>query len=232
MRTEKMTVLLLDKDDPHRDSLSNSLRKAGFSLVTCSNGERALSILRLGEVDALITDIQRSRTNRVDLIPQARSLLPGLRIVVTSDFQSSFLRSQSLKKGADLFLEKPVDIDRIVEFFSSSRTANSFAGSVEGIDIIEYLQFIMLSGKKVIVEIKSNGSARGTVFLSDCRVLHATCGELDGEDALYRCLCYSGGKFAHLPWRDPEKVTIDKPGEFLLLEAARKRDERSVEEPR
>ena len=26
-------------------------------------------------------------------------------------------------------------------------------------------------------------------------------------------------------WREPEKITITKPGEFLLMEAARRRDE-------
>jgi len=223
--TKKMTILLLDDDNPSRHSVRNNLDEAGFSVVTCSNAERALSILRLGEVDALITDVQRSRTNRLDLIPQARRCLPGLKIVVTSDFSSSFLRNRSLSNGADLFLEQPADMDRVVEFFSSPRPAESFSGSVEGIDIIEYLQFIMLSGKKMILEVTSNGSGCGTVYLSNGRVLHATCGDLDGEEAVYRCLGFRGGKFSHLPWRDPKKVTIDKPGEFLLVEAARKRDE-------
>jgi hypothetical protein len=51
------------------------------------------------------------------------------------------------------------------------------------------------------------------------------CGDLEGEEALYRCLGFSGGSFSSLPWREPERVTINKPGELLLLEAARRRDE-------
>lgn len=229
MDSDNRTVLLLDNDERHQHHVSDGLREAGFSVLTCSDPSRALSIVRLGGIDALITDVLRSRTNGVDLIPQARRLSPWMRIIVTSDFPSSFLKSQITSQGADLFLEKPADIDRIVTFLSPTEATESFSGSVDGIDIIEYLQFIMLTGKKLILEVKSNGSPCCKVFLSDGKVLHATCGELIGEEAVYRCLGFRGGWFTHLPWSEPEKVTIDKPGEFLLFEAARKRDEQADE---
>ncbi len=63
------------------------------------------------------------------------------------------------------------------------------------------------------------------MFLSDGLVVHAECGILQGEQALYRCLRFKEGTFKHLPWEEPEQVTINKPGEFLLMEAVRKRDE-------
>ncbi|MBM3299791.1 MAG: DUF4388 domain-containing protein, partial [Deltaproteobacteria bacterium] len=50
-------------------------------------------------------------------------------------------------------------------------------------------------------------------------------GELQGEEALYRCLTFKSGSFSSLPWIAPEKATIKKPGMLLLVEAARKRDE-------
>jgi hypothetical protein len=53
-------------------------------------------------------------------------------------------------------------------------------------------------------------------------IVHAKCGQLEGEDAVYLCTNFSGGKFLHRPWRDPEIISIDKPGEFLLIEAVRK----------
>ena len=124
-----------------------------------------------------------------------------------------------------------MDIGNIVEFFSSSQNADSFSGCIDGIDIIDYLQFIMLTGKQVILEVTSEGSERGVVFLNGGRVLHAICGDVEGEEALYRCLAYKGGNFAHLPWHDPANVTIDKPGEFLLMEASRRRDEQMTGDP-
>jgi CheY-like chemotaxis protein len=56
--------------------------------------------------------------------------------------------------------------------------------------------------------------------------VHASCGELEGEAAFYECLSFAGGSFVDLDWTDPESNTVDKPGEFLLLEAAQRRDER------
>jgi len=48
---------------------------------------------------------------------------------------------------------------------------------------------------------------------------------MEGEVAFYRCIQSKRGKFAHLPWSAPEKITIGKDGMQLLLEAARRRDE-------
>jgi hypothetical protein len=87
------------------------------------------------------------------------------------------------------------------------------------------MQLMMLSGKQAVVEVVSREGERGLLFIDSGSVRHAKCGELAGEDALFRCLSFAGGTFANLPWTEPEETTIHKPGDFLLMEAARKRDE-------
>ena len=84
-----------------------------------------------------------------------------------SDVESSFLKEQSISMGADLFVEKPVDMDKVVGFLSSHEAAGSLSGVVKEVDIIEHLQFIMLNGKKLVLEVISNGSAEGEIFVCD-----------------------------------------------------------------
>lgn len=49
--------------------------------------------------------------------------------------------------------------------------------------------------------------------------------ESTGSEAAYRALCLKAGFFSTLAWAEPKRTTIDMPGQLLLIEAARKRDE-------
>jgi hypothetical protein len=63
-------------------------------------------------------------------------------------------------------------------------------------------------------------------------VVHAECSGLTGEQAFYHCLAFDGGSFSSLPWSDPEVNSIKRRGDFLLLDAAREKDETTqVTEP-
>ncbi len=101
----------------------------------------------------------------------------------------------------------------------------SFSGYVEGVDIIEYLQFMLLTGRSVVIEVVPASGSRGRIFVRNGNVIHATSKGLQGEQALYECLASRSGSFSNFPWREPTRTTIDKPGEFVLMEAARRRDE-------
>jgi|GEM_PF-5883742 len=101
-----------------------------------------------------------------------------------------------------------------------------FSGMVQNIDILDYVQFLMMSGIRTILELRLRRGPRSRLFIDDGRILHAVSGELDGEEAFYRCLQSEGGIFTHIPWSEPGTRTIEASGEFLLLQAARRRDER------
>jgi two-component system, chemotaxis family, protein-glutamate methylesterase/glutaminase len=101
----------------------------------------------------------------------------------------------------------------------------AFSGYVEGVDIIEYLQFILLTGRSVVIEVVPSNGLRGRIFVRNGNVIHATSRGLQGEHALYQCLTCRSGSFSNFPWREPGTITIEKPGEFVLMEAARLRDE-------
>jgi len=100
-----------------------------------------------------------------------------------------------------------------------------YSGKVEGIDILDYIQFMLIEGMRAVLEVRPRDGMPCSLFIDEGKVLHAVSEEMEGEEALYRCIQSKGGKFAHLAWRAPEKTTIKKDGMQLLLEAARRRDE-------
>jgi hypothetical protein len=100
-----------------------------------------------------------------------------------------------------------------------------FSGRVECVDILDYIQFVLMDGRRAVMEVKSLNGAQCRLYIDGGQLLHAQSGDLEGEEAFYQCIQYQGGEFSHLPWAEPERISIEQRGTFLLLEAARKRDE-------
>ncbi len=172
----------------------------------------------------MVVDLSVSYVEDLDLISWASRICPRPRIVAIGNVSVN-LEPSIIERGANLFLHKPLDTDKLLTFIAQSRTRSSFKGKVEGVDIIEYVQFVLLGGGRTILEITSSVGTQCKLFILNGHVVHAECGVLQGEPALYRCLGFREGTFSHLPWAEPEQSTIRKPGEFILMEAVRKRDD-------
>jgi hypothetical protein len=132
-----------------------------------------------------------------------------------------------LRKGAILYLEKPFDPNILKDLILSDKHRQSFYGSVDQVDLFDYVQLIFHTMKKVLLQVNSASGEIGRLYIRDGSACHAECGDLKGEEAFYRCMAFSGGSFSTLPWEEPSEVTIETKGEFLLMDAAREKDETS-----
>jgi CheY-like chemotaxis protein len=225
MTTRKDSILLVDDDPEVAWALGRYFARAGFPVTTCGDGEEAIALLESRDFDTVITDIQMPRLNGLALVDWLRANRASTRVVVITAFGGPSIRHLSIKKGAILYLEKPVDPDLLAEALLSSKEETAFSGNIDKIDILDYLQLMMLIGRQVVLEVSCKDGGQGLIFIDRGEVRHATCDSLEGEEALFKCLCFEGGSFLNLPWTEPDKITIKKPGDFLLMEAARKRDE-------
>lgn len=225
MMTQKQSILLVDDDPEVVWALGRYFTRAGFPVTTCGDGAEAIGLLESRHFDTVITDIQLPQLNGLAVVDWLRENRSDTRAVVITAFGGPSIRNLSIAKGAILYVEKPVDPDLLAETLSSSEAETAFSGNIDNIDILDYLQLMMLTGRKIVLEVTCKDGDQGVIFIDNGEVKHAKCRELEGEEALYKCLCFEGGSFVNLPWTDPDKVTVTKPGDFLLFEAARKRDE-------
>ncbi len=231
MTAQQHTALIIDSDEAHARSLARALSAAGFDTVTSKTPARAMSILELGQVDALIVDVERSYFDGRNLIESVCASASDVRVVAMSE-NVERARSNGASK-ADLILEKPVDPERVVDFLKTRcAPAAGFSATVECVDILDFLQFLMLTGDRHALEIQSGDGVRGEIFVEGGNVVHAVCQDSAGEDAVYACLGLRNGRLRSRPGRDSGVRTIDKPGEYVLIEAARKRDDQQPEQDR
>jgi hypothetical protein len=88
----------------------------------------------------------------------------------------------------------------------------------------DVIQMECLGRNSSILEIH-NLQLRGRVYIEDGRIIHAQAGDTAGEAAFYKLLSIPSGEFQLHPFESPSKRTIEGQWEFLLMEAARVRDE-------
>lgn len=225
MISKEWKILVVDSDQANARALVHRLKSEGHLAVAARDVEHALSVLEFRAFEILIVDVSAFSPQGLDLIGWANVAVPRPRIVAIGAAIAPETQSKALEMGASLVLAKPIEWDRLAAFLTPTMNRSSFSGQVRGVDLIEYVQFVLLGGGRTVLEAKSSLGTTARLYVADGRVLHAECGVLKGEAALYRCLRFREGTFEHVPWEDPEGTTIDKPSDFLLFEAVRQRDE-------
>jgi hypothetical protein len=179
-------------------------------------------------VKEIVNDI-RSGMDHSQLMRKYKLTLKGLDSAFKKLLAGGFLLEQELNSGK-LDYEETVDLSGmfpIVERRSKPRKQYFYSGTIDHVDILDHIQWIVLDGRQTILEITVPDGKRCKVYLRAGEIIHAINGERYGEEAIYSTVMSITGSFCHLPWTEPDRRTIEKPALQILLEAARRRDEDS-----
>ena len=100
----------------------------------------------------------------------------------------------------------------------------SFQGSLTDLPLADIVQLVAVSGKTGMFSLTRAAEA-GAVYLSSGQIVHASLGEVEGEDAIYSLALWTSGSFQFSPGVEADKQTITRSNTNLLMEAARRSDE-------
>lgn len=113
-----MKALIVDDEVIIRKGIVKLLEHPGGSVsrvAEARNGEEALRMMAADRPDILITDIQMPVMDGLQLIARARSMYPGLAIVVLSGYAEFKYVQEALRHQAADYLLKPVTGDKLHE---------------------------------------------------------------------------------------------------------------------
>jgi DNA-binding NtrC family response regulator len=116
MRGMTSRVLVVDDEKNIRRTLRMVLEGPGHHVLEAASGEEALRVLDEEDVDLLILDIRLPAMSGIEVLEQLRKR-PGferLPAIVISGHASLAEAVHSVKVGANDFLEKPLDRDRVL----------------------------------------------------------------------------------------------------------------------
>jgi DNA-binding NtrC family response regulator len=108
------TVLVIDDDRVLADTLSDILRKHGFSPVALYSGEEALELAERLRPEIVLSDIRMSRLDGVETAKRIRALHPDCRVIlVTAHVVSPSMRQLIEGFGFEL-LQRPLHPEHVL----------------------------------------------------------------------------------------------------------------------
>ncbi|TVY01428.1 response regulator transcription factor [Cohnella terricola] len=116
-------VMIVDDEPFIAEGLIDSVDWSGYGLEvvgSAENGKAALELLRRIAVDILITDISMPVMNGLELIRQAREILPHLKVIILSGFNEFDYLKEGMKLGIENYLLKPVNFQELRSTLSST----------------------------------------------------------------------------------------------------------------
>ena len=118
-------LLIVDDDEDIIEVLTQYFFIAGFSTTACSDGIEAIPLLKTHHFDVLVTDIHMPHIDGITLLEWTRRHCPDIPIIVISG-DGPLSEELSLEKGASLYLEKPFDMNLLIDRINSLVTQSYY----------------------------------------------------------------------------------------------------------
>jgi CheY-like chemotaxis protein len=200
-----------------------------------SVAEAELLVADLG-VDLFVVDIHLPDGSGLDFLCDMLSVHPNARLIVMTAAPLPEYRQQSEELGAVRFLEKPIDIDRMVDLIRSivfqepaseqlrAPSSDAFNVSLTGLTPVDVIQIKCLSRATKVIEFRTSDEV-GRVHFQQGEIVHAETDTLSGVDAFNRIVSWKRGAVDELSTPVKETRTIECNWQMLLMSAAQALDE-------
>ncbi|MFN7919307.1 MAG: sigma-54 dependent transcriptional regulator [Bryobacteraceae bacterium] len=140
---ETVTLLIVDDNPGSLEMLSAALRLPGLEVITASDPEEALDIVRGRRPQIVITDLVMPKLSGMEVLEQIVEFDPSIDVLLMTAHYSTESAVEAIKKGACDYLNKPVSItalrERVSKLVEAARS-RAKAQSIES-DLAESAEF-------------------------------------------------------------------------------------------
>ncbi|HNQ17886.1 MAG TPA: sigma-54 dependent transcriptional regulator [Smithellaceae bacterium] len=113
-------ILIVDDELNMRLVLTAMLKKEGYEIASAADGSEALSILKSGPIDAVITDLKMPNVDGMELLDHMNDKHPAIPVIIITAHGTVATAVEALKKGALDYITKPFDLDELKNVISKA----------------------------------------------------------------------------------------------------------------
>jgi DNA-binding NtrC family response regulator len=116
-----LTVLVVDDEDLARNNVSEILRDAGYEAIEAGDLEQAHQLLDSGAADIILLDVMLPDGSGLTLLDRIALENPSPPVILITAFGEVDTAVDAMKKGAQDFLQKPLDLDQLLQAVEKAR---------------------------------------------------------------------------------------------------------------
>jgi DNA-binding response OmpR family regulator len=225
-------VLFVDDETDFLDMIRSaaSASQPQWDILIADTTAKALATFKEQPVHLAAIDVNMPVLDGSQFLTLLNRQYPATIKVMLTGVPNDSIRDESLKNGAELFLEKPTSFVEQEILFAmlnevmARRPEDGFQGVLQQVGLVDVIQMACLGGSSSVLEVNSPRK-RGEIYIRNGAIIHASAGNDVGQEALNRLLRLRRGEFRTRRFIEPPEESISGPWEFLLMEGAQYRDE-------
>jgi two-component system chemotaxis response regulator CheB len=190
MRIDK--ILIVDDDFAFANRLKNGLKK--FEILTAHNGYHALCLLATQRISLVVTDIDMPKLDGLELLAIMTRKFPHVVSIVSTPRQEGVLQKNTEGDSLLSYLNKPFDHIRLQSELIKVIDIMNKTPIMTGIYPASLLPLIHVSGKSCLLDIRTEGSKKGSFYFKKGVLCDAWHDNLTGREAVEEMLRWKPGK--------------------------------------
>ncbi len=200
---QPQTILIVDDEPGIRRSLGESLTDEHYAVLKAERGEQALELLQNPDsegIHLMLLDVWLPGIDGLETLKQAKALRPDLPVVMISGHGNIDTALQATKLGAFDFIEKPIDLDRLLlvvgNAMKQSRLVQENQRLIQEVEGKRFFQADSAAMRRLMADLKLVAPTEGRVLITGengsgkeeiARLIHAGSGRKDGPFIEVNC---------------------------------------------
>src|SRR5210317_1404133 len=115
------SVLLVDDEEQFLQVLSERLTNRGLHVISVTSGEEAVALVENENFDAIVVDLAMPGIDGIETTKKIKEKRQDLEIIILTGHATVKAGIEAMKLGAEDFLEKPVDLNVLLERISEAK---------------------------------------------------------------------------------------------------------------
>jgi DNA-binding NtrC family response regulator len=115
------TILIVDDEETARTFVSEALRDAGYETFQAGDLAQARKTLDAGQADIVLLDVNLPDGSGLTLLDRIGRENPSPLVIMITAYGEVEIAVEAMKKGAQDFLQKPLDFERLLQAVERAR---------------------------------------------------------------------------------------------------------------
>ena len=118
-------VLLVDDEPDFLEAMAARMSVRGLEVTTTTSTIDALGMVESGHFDVIVMDLMMPEMAGLEALKALKDLKPELQIILLTGYATRDIETAALKLGAVDLIEKPADIERLLEKIKEAQSKKS-----------------------------------------------------------------------------------------------------------
>ena len=118
-------VLLVDDEPDFLEAMAARMQVRGLDVTTTTSIIDALGLAESGHFDVIVMDLMMPEMAGLEALKALKDLKPESQIILLTGYATREIEAEALKLGAVDLIEKPADIERLLEKIKEAQSKKS-----------------------------------------------------------------------------------------------------------